>query len=53
MNNSKGNASQKQNKKIHRYEIMSIKINENIQFMNDHVVIGKFMGIWISKMALI
>ena len=31
---------------IPRYEITSSKIGEKIHFMNEHALIGKFMGIW-------
>ena len=35
------------------YELTSSKIDENIQYLSDHDVIGKFMGIWPKMKALI
>ena len=35
------------------YEIRSYKLNTHIQFMKNHAIISKFMGIWYSKNALI
>jgi hypothetical protein len=36
-----------------RYEVTSSKIGRYIYYTKDHAVIGKFMGIWPSKKALI
>jgi hypothetical protein len=31
-----------------RYEVTSPNVGNHIQYMKDHTIIGKFMGIWIS-----
>jgi hypothetical protein len=36
-----------------RYEVTSPLVGDYIQYMKDHAVIGKFMGIWPSKKALL
>jgi hypothetical protein len=35
-----------------RYEVTLPLVGDYIQYMKDHTVIGKFMGIWPSEKAL-
>jgi hypothetical protein len=38
--------------KILKYEITSNKIGQYIQYMRDHAIIDKFMGIWPMEKSL-
>ena len=38
---------------IPRYVVNPVKTTQYIQFMTDHALIGKFMGIWPSKKDLL
>jgi hypothetical protein len=35
-----------------RYVIISTRVGENTQFMKEHALIGKFMGLWPSEKDL-
>jgi hypothetical protein len=38
---------------IPHFEIKSTQINQTIQYMQDHALICKFMGLWPSEKALV